>query len=103
MRLIELARRPPTWLRIAFAGLVMAFVLNSIAHVTHRHDENVGNATHLVACGYCLAFNGLADAPANPALCLNASVCDEPVLIAGSTPRIFRAPSSSQPRAPPVS
>jgi hypothetical protein len=103
MRLIELARRPPTWLRIAFAGLVLAFALNSIAHVTHRHEEIAGSATHAVACGYCFTFNGLADAAIPRTPSLDAVACDESPLIPTSIRPTFRSFSSSQPRAPPVS
>jgi hypothetical protein len=103
MRLIEIARRPPAWLRIAFAGLVVAFVLNSIAHVTHRHEALPGNTAHIVACGYCLNFGGLADASAQPVLLLASAPNDEIVIAAAPLLRSFRNPSAAQPRAPPVS
>ncbi len=103
MPLIELARRRPSWLRIAFAGLVMAFVLSSIAHVSHRHDASVGAATDMVACGYCLTFGGLADAAVHHAPPLSSAARDERVSLPPSLPQTFRALSSSQPRAPPIS
>src|ERR671911_630721 len=65
MRLLHLARRPPQWLRVILAGLLLAFAVNSIAHVTHRHDAAPSAATHSLACGYCLSFNGLVDGPRN--------------------------------------
>jgi hypothetical protein len=63
MRWLHLVRRPPQWLRVALAGLLLAFAVNSIAHVTHRHDAAPSTASHSFACGYCLSFNGLVDAP----------------------------------------
>ena len=62
MSTFRLARRPPRWLHAAFAALLVAFALNSIAHVTHRHDASA-SVTHSLACGYCATFGGLADAP----------------------------------------
>jgi len=103
MRLIELARRPPTWLRIAFAGLVVAFMLNSIAHVTHRHEANAGTTAHVVACGYCLSFSGLADATVHRTPVLAPSPGDEIIVTATPPLRCYQNPCAAQPRAPPVS
>jgi hypothetical protein len=102
MRLLHLARRPPQWLRVALAALLLAFAVNSVAHVTHRHDAAPSSATHSLACGYCLSFNGLVDAPRHdhPALALNHGtfylLADLQVWFA---PRLA---TSARPRAPPV-
>jgi len=103
MRLFEFARRPPAWLRIAFAALTVAFVLSSVAHVTHRHEALAGTTAHVVACGYCLSFGSLADGSVQRTLVL-ASVPNDEVLIAAAPPlRSYQNPSAAQPRAPPVS
>jgi hypothetical protein len=102
MRLLHLVRRPPQWLRVALAALLLAFAVNSIAHVTHRHDAAPSSATHTLACGYCLSFNGLADAPRHdhaPLIVEHESFC----LVADSTaPVARRLATSARPRAPPV-
>lgn len=103
MRVFMLARRPPQWLRVAFAALALAFALNSIAHVTHEHDAApVVSAFHNLACGYCASFGGLADAPRHSyVLDLDrqfgiavALTTDEPVALTPIT--------SARPRAPPL-
>ncbi|HKU14894.1 MAG TPA: hypothetical protein VJQ52_10895 [Steroidobacteraceae bacterium] len=102
MRLMHLARRPPQWLRVALAALMLAFAVNSIAHVTHRHDVAPSSATHSLACGYCLSFNGLADAPRYEHA---APVVEHEhfYLVAESAAPVVRRPATSaRPRAPPV-
>jgi hypothetical protein len=102
MHLIELARRPPSWLRIAFAGLALAFLLSSIAHVTHQHEAISGSAAHFV-CGYCLSFNGLADASVQRTTLPGPQPGDELVAAPDPALRCFASPCAAQPRAPPVS
>jgi hypothetical protein len=63
MRLFRIARRPTHWLRVVLAGLVLAFVLDSVAHLGHSHDPDRTSVAHSVACGYCATFGGLAEAP----------------------------------------
>ncbi|HEY0939357.1 MAG TPA: hypothetical protein VGE08_04595 [Steroidobacter sp.] len=68
MSILHLARksiaRPPAWLRIALVGLLLAFAVDSVAHVVHQHDNTVKTlGAHAPACGYCAAFDGLIDAP----------------------------------------
>jgi hypothetical protein len=102
MHLMHLARRPPKWLRVALAGLLLAFAVNSIAHVTHRHDAAPSSVTHSLACGYCLSFNGLADAPRHeyaPLVVERESF----YLVADLKPWFpRRVATSARPRAPPV-
>ena len=102
MHLTELIRRPPAWLRTAFAGLALAFLFSSIAHVTHQHDAIPGSAAH-VACGYCLSFDGVTDASVQGTGLLGTQPTDE--YVAGPIPaqRCFFSPCSAQPRAPPAS
>lgn len=49
---------------MAFAGLLLGFALNTIAHAAHAHDPASVFSTH-VPCDHCLQFGHLADAPRN--------------------------------------
>jgi hypothetical protein len=102
MRLMHLARRPPQWLRVCLAALLLAFAVNSIAQVTHRHDAAPSSATHSLACGYCLSFNGLAGAPHYdhaPLVVEHESF----YLAADCTAPVARRPvTAARPRAPPA-
>lgn len=102
MRLLHLARRPPQWLRVALAGLLLAFAVNSIASVTHRHDAAPSSATHSLSCGYCLSFNGLVDAPRHDHVPLD--VTQETFYLSADVEGSFvaRPSTSARPRAPPV-
>jgi hypothetical protein len=102
MRLLHLARRPPQWLRVALAALLLAFAVNSIAHVTHRHDAAPSSATHSLACGYCLSFNGLIDAPRHDHAPL--AVAHDSSYFSADFEGTFapRPATSARPRAPPV-
>lgn len=103
MSIFALARRPPTWLRVALVAVLLAFALDSVAHVVHRHDDSVKTtqSAHGPACGYCAAFDGLIDAPKHHYAPLAA------ILIAGYIAPIAQLPVSlrprlnAQPRAPP--
>jgi hypothetical protein len=102
MRTFKLARRLPQFLRVALAGLLVAFALNSIAHVTHRHDSSA-SVTHSLACGYCATFGGLADAP-RQCLSLARFALAHVFVAAESVVDVpFRVRTSSRPRAPPRS
>jgi len=101
MRTFKLARRLPQWLRIALAGLLVAFALNSIAHVTHRHDAASASVTHSLACGYCAAFGGLADAPRHHCSLLVPERVGVLVALAEEDPYSVRTWPSARPRAPP--
>ncbi|HWK73197.1 MAG TPA: DUF2946 family protein [Povalibacter sp.] len=101
MRIFQLARKPPQWLRVVLAGLLLAFALDSVAHAAHTHDATSVTVTHS-ACGYCAAFGGLGNAP------VYAHTLPIPALtpIEAPDPReivIARRPTfSAQPRAPPI-
>lgn len=102
MRFNNLARTPPQWLRVCLAALLLAFALNSIAHVTHRHDPSARAATHSLACGYCISFDGIADGPRHnyiPPAVEHASVYVAPASVAAIA---YRPASSARPRAPPL-
>lgn len=101
MRLDHLARKPPQWLRVALAALLLAFALNSIAHVTHRHDAATTSATHSLACGYCISFDGIADGPRHNYV--PPAVGHASVYVAPATEAVvaYRPSTSARPRAPP--
>jgi hypothetical protein len=82
--------------------LLFAFALNSIAHVTHRHDAPA-SATHHLACGYCAAFGGgLADAPQHSGLLLDLGRVDGIVATEVEFPARVPIRESARPRAPPT-
>lgn len=103
MRIFHLARTPPQWLRIAFAALMLAFALNSIAHVAHQHDATQVSASHHAVCGYCLAFGGLAGEPGRTHTIEKAGAVAS--IVAATA--VFLPPTqpetSARPRAPPFS
>jgi hypothetical protein len=102
MRTFELARRLPQWLRIVLAGLLVAFALNSIAHVTHRHDATSAQLTHKLACGYCATFVGLADAPRHYRPLPVPERGGVLIAPAFEVPYFVRLGTSARPRAPPL-
>ena len=97
-----LARRPPQWLRVAIAGLLLAFALNSIAHLTHRHDASA-SVTHSLACGYCATFGGLADAPQQYLSSLDFALAHVFIAAESAADIPVRVRTSARPRAPPHS
>lgn len=103
MRIFDLARTPPAWLRVALVAVMLAFALDSVAHVVHQHDDNVKTtlSTHGPACGYCAGFDGLVDGPKHhyaPLITLIATGYVAPVAL---VPVSVRTAISAQPRAPP--
>jgi len=103
MRIFHLARTPPQWLRIAFAALMLAFALNSIAHVTHQHDAGQVSVAHHAVCGYCITFGGLAGEPGHTYSIPKANPA-ESIPAATAVVRLPTQPeTSARPRAPPVS
>lgn len=103
MFIFHLARNPPIWLRVALVSLLLAFAVDSVAHVVHRHDGSVTTtfAAHGPACGYCAAFDGLLDAPKHSyspvaALVLVGYVAPLAILAVS-----FRPLVTAQPRGPP--
>ncbi len=101
MRIFQLARKPPHWLRVALAGLLLAFALDSVAHAAHTHEATMVSVAH-GACGYCAAFGSLGAAPVHihslPLAILTPIETFDP-----RDTFITRRPTfSTQPRAPPV-
>jgi hypothetical protein len=103
MPVFQLARRPTHALRIVLAAMLLAFALNSIAHVSHRHDATPTSTVHSLSCGYCASFGSLADAPKHT----HSSPARELVSVVAAAafePSIpVLAQTSAQPRAPPLS
>lgn len=64
MRIFEVARHPPRWLRALLVGLVLAVGCGSLAHVTHTHgDEFNARSVDAALCGLCVAFDRVVDGP----------------------------------------
>lgn len=103
MSIFDLARRPPAWLRVALVAVVLAFALDSVAHVVHWHDDSVKTtlSAHGPACGYCAAFDGLVDAPKHLYTSLTAILVTGYVAPVAQFPVSLRTRLSAQPRAPP--
>lgn len=80
---------------------MLAFALDSIAHVVHRHDNVTALAAHGPACGYCAAFDGLIDAPKHTFAPLAATVVATYVAPIDQLPLSARPRLTAQPRAPP--
>ena len=103
MSVLKLARHPPRWLRVALVGLMLAFALNSIAHVTHRHDVAAANQPHTALCGYCVSFDNMTPPPVDrPLVIVPAYVAERLTAAPGIVASRF-VRTSAQPRAPPVS
>jgi hypothetical protein len=103
MRLFALARRPPQWLRVALAGLLLGFALNSVAHVSHRHEATSTSASHSVTCNHCVSFGTLAGAPSHS----HPPGLSQPIWLGVTATQVVlpaqRLRSSAHPRAPPLS
>jgi hypothetical protein len=82
---------------------MLAFALNSIAHVTHRHDSTLASQLHSVACGYCATFDNMAAAPAAHTLFVAPVLADDLIATPATSVVTRFAYTSAQPRAPPVS
>jgi hypothetical protein len=103
MPIFEFARRPPQWLRVALAAMLLGFALNSIAHVAHQHDATPTAAAHSLACGHCASFGALADGPRHTYLVSEHRAKVGPTLLPSLSIRSFELLTSARPRAPPVS
>jgi hypothetical protein len=102
MCFFETFQKPSRWLRVAVLVLMVGLGLNSIAHVSHAHDEATSASQH-APCGYCVHLGHLADAPRHAYGIGQATAFDS---LIGECLRIVRslAPElSAQPRAPPIS
>jgi hypothetical protein len=68
MNLLHLARNPPRWLRACLASLLLVLALDSLAHVQHRHGHEFDGrpGVESALCGFCVAFDRMADGPATP-------------------------------------
>jgi hypothetical protein len=103
MSIFHLARNPPAWLRVALVGLLLAFALDSVAHVVHRHDNvTTQAAAHGPACGYCAAFDGLVDAPKHDYGPITATIVASYVAPVAQLPASVRPRLTAQPRGPPL-
>jgi hypothetical protein len=84
--------------------LAVSLVLNGIAFLTHNHavDKANGTVAHTELCGYCAAFGGLGDAPADlPSAQLSIPLLTLTVLLVAA-PILRRHVTAARPRAPPT-
>lgn len=107
MSIFHLARnsiaRLSAWLRAALVSLLLAFAVDSVAHVVHQHDDTVKSTlgVHGPACGYCSAFDGLIDAPKQSYSAVTATVTVGYVAPVADVLVSLRPTVTAQPRAPP--
>lgn len=82
---------------------MLAFALNSIAHVTHRHEAAAHHQLHNALCGYCISFDNLTPAPAAHSLVITPQARTDVAVAAPAVVSSRFALTSAQPRAPPLS
>jgi hypothetical protein len=101
MPVFHLARRPPRWLRVALAALLLGFALNTLGHITHRHDGTLAPTAHSLACGYCVSFGSIADGPRHSHSLPTTEYVS--VHVADTTEAVYsrRPTTAARPRAPP--
>ncbi|MFO7306571.1 MAG: hypothetical protein C0P74_013720 [Gammaproteobacteria bacterium] len=100
MRLFRALRNRPAWLRVVFAGLLLCFALNTVAHVTHGHDPASVFATQ-VSCDHCLQFGHLADLPPVELEAQRRLDSSQPFLPANAAVRSQTVVLAAHPRGPP--
>jgi hypothetical protein len=102
MSIFHLARNPSAWLRALLVCVLLAFAVDSIAHVVHQHDATVKTlGAHGPACGYCAAFDGLIDAPKQSYAAVTAVTLVTYVAPVADASVSFRPAVTAQPRGPP--
>jgi alkylhydroperoxidase family enzyme len=80
---------------------MLAFALNAVAHVVHRHDAAPTTSAHSLACGYCLSFDSLIDAPGEGTTPPAVAAVTAYAAPAIHTAPVSRPQTSAHPRAPP--
>jgi hypothetical protein len=93
--------RKQSWLRTAFAALVLCFTLGSIAHAGHSHEQS--NARAHVVCDYCVSFGSLIDALPQVVAVGVAQATAQLVTVPDTAFIPTRPVSVAQARAPPAS
>ncbi|HMN45863.1 MAG TPA: hypothetical protein PKE27_14895 [Povalibacter sp.] len=82
---------------------MLAFALNSIAHVAHQHDATQVSVAHHAVCGYCITFGGLAGEPGHSHTIERAAPAETIPVITVVARLPAQIQTSARPRAPPVS
>jgi hypothetical protein len=101
--LLKLFRQPPRWLRMALAGVLLAFTLDVLAHSLHQHEQDTHqHVSGGTDCAYCVAFNGLMDAPAGVSSVFQPASSPVPAPVTGDVCLPLPPETSAQPRAPPA-
>jgi hypothetical protein len=101
MSIFQIARKPPQWLRVVLAGLLLAFAINSMAHAAHRHDAKT-TAAHIATCGFSATFDNITDVPAF-SITIEAAPAESHLVPIVAVGRVSCRPlTHAQPRAPPA-
>jgi len=101
MNPLRLLRQPPRWLRAALAGVLLALVLDVLAHSHHGHEQDA-HAGAGPECAYCAMFNGLMDAPAVMPAVFRPALAPAPQSPPGDIRVLLQPDTCAQPRAPPA-
>jgi hypothetical protein len=104
MRLFDLARTPPRWLRALLVSLVLVLARDSLGHVlhTHGHDYDSRPGVDSALCGYCVAFDRMVDGPTATAFAVvPAELVAHPVELESAVPAL-RPVLRFVPRGPPA-
>ena len=103
-RLFQLARTPPRWLRACLVSLVLVLALDSLAHAlhTHGHDYDGRPGIDSALCGYCAAFDRMADGPAAVTVALVPAERIALDAFPETAPPSLRPPFRFVPRGPPA-
>jgi hypothetical protein len=65
MKLLHGLRNPPRMLRALLASLMLVLALDSVAHAQHSHTDHYDGHPGVESslCGFCVAFDRIADGP----------------------------------------
>jgi hypothetical protein len=92
---------PPNWLRALLACLALVFMLDTVAHAAHSHDDATsGPHAQAHLCAYCAGFGGLTDAPV-PARLASQPAQHSVLLFPPELLISYDLPVASRSRAPP--
>lgn len=103
MHIFYLARRQSHWLRVALAGLLLVFALDSVAHTGHAHGAEKTPVEHTVACGYCATFGALTETSSVGGYVPSVRYGDAVPFVSFNNAIDRRPAHRARPRAPPLS
>lgn len=95
--------RQASWLSTVLRVLALCFVLGTLAHASHTHEQGSASATDThYNCDYCTSFGGLIDAPIAPAAPLPCFASSENLRLPTQPILPARPVNVAQARAPPA-